>query len=85
MTKATLKMKQILTMHILVNTSSAEFNNLMINKIDEFCFNTFPNADIKVGALASGGGGTPIEIKVSGDDPDVLSEISEQLKPNLLH
>ncbi|MGB2116091.1 MAG: efflux RND transporter permease subunit [Flavobacteriaceae bacterium] len=69
--------------HILVNTSSAEFNNLMINKIDKFCFNSFPNADIKVGALASGGGGTPIEIKVSGDDPDILSKISEQVKTKL--
>ena len=57
----------------------------MINKIDKFCFNTFPNADIKVGALASGGGGTPIEIKVSGDDPDIYQKFQNKLKPNLLH
>lgn len=69
--------------HILVNTSSFEVNQSMINEIDAFCYNNFPNADIKVGLLAAGGGGTPIEIKVSGDDPDQLAAISEQVKLKL--
>lgn len=69
--------------HILVNTSSFNENNAMVAKIDEFAFNSFPNADIKVGSLSSGGGGTPIEIKVSGDNPDELAKIAEQVKLRL--
>lgn len=69
--------------HILVNTSSFTENNNLIAKIDNFTFNSFPNADIKVSALAAGGGGTPIEIKVSGDNPDKLSEISSAVKLKL--
>ncbi|WP_190808749.1 efflux RND transporter permease subunit [Flagellimonas sp. S3867] len=69
--------------HILVNTSSFNENSLMITKLDRFTFDNFPNADIKVGALGSGGSGTPIEIKVSGSDPDELSKISENIKLKL--
>ena len=69
--------------HILVNTTTFLVNNDMISKIDAFAFSNFPNADIKVGLLGSGGGGTPIEIKVSGDDPDKLASISEAIKSKL--
>ncbi len=69
--------------HILVNTSSFEVNNLVISRVDDYCFNHFPNADIKVSSLKSGGGGTPIEIKVSGDNPDQLSAIAETIKSKL--
>jgi multidrug efflux pump subunit AcrB len=69
--------------HILVNTSSFEVNQEMINRLDEFCFNSFPNADTKVAFLGAGPSGDPIEIKVSGDDPDQLSAISERIKLRL--
>ena len=69
--------------HILVNTSSFNENKAMIAKLDAFGFENFPNADIKVGALGSGGGGTPIEIKVSGANPDELAKISENVKIKL--
>jgi len=69
--------------HILVNTSTFLVNTEMINKLDEFCFSNFPNADIKVGSLSAGGGGTPIEVKVSGDNPDMLASISEEIKSKL--
>lgn len=69
--------------HILVNTSSFNENNAMIAKLDNYAFNNFPNADIKVGSLAGGGGGTPIEIKVSGADPDELVKIAESVKLKL--
>ncbi len=69
--------------HILVNTSSYEANQNIINKLDTYCYNSFPNAEIKVGLLAAGPGGDPIEIKVMGDDPDILSTISEQIKLKL--
>lgn len=69
--------------HLLVNTSSFEQNIPMINRLDNYCFNQFPNADIKVGTLAGGGGGTPVEIKISGNSPDELSRIAEQVKIKL--
>ncbi|WP_298551565.1 efflux RND transporter permease subunit [uncultured Algibacter sp.] len=69
--------------HILINTSSFLVNNLMVEKLDAFSFENFPNADIKVGLLGSGGGGTPVEIEVSGDDPDKLASISEEIKAKL--
>ncbi len=69
--------------HILINTSNFLVNNEMVRKLDSFSFASFPNADIKVGLLGSGGGGTPIEIKVSGDDPDKLAEISQTIKTKL--
>ncbi len=69
--------------HILINTSDFIYNNDIVKKLDNYCFNNFPNADIKVGLLGSGGGGTPIEVKISGEDPDVLASLSEQTKQKL--
>lgn len=69
--------------HMLINTSDFIYNNEMVERLDDYCFNNFPNADIKVGLLGSGGGGTPIEIKISGEDPDVLAILSEQTKQKL--
>jgi multidrug efflux pump subunit AcrB len=69
--------------HMLINISDAMFNSAMINRLDLYCFSQFPDAEIKVGALGSGGGGTPIEIKVSGANPDELSKISESVKLKL--
>lgn len=69
--------------HFLVNTSAAVFNNDVVNKIDDYCFNNFPEADIKVGPLGAGGGGVPIEIFVSGKDADVLADLGRQIKSKL--
>ncbi len=69
--------------HILVNTTTFEVNTEMVKRLDAFAFQSFPNADIKVGLLGSGGGGTPIEIKVSGPEPDELSSIAETVKQKL--
>jgi multidrug efflux pump subunit AcrB len=69
--------------HILINTSDFIYNNEMVKKLDAYSFNNFPNADIKVGLLGSGGSGTPIEIKISGENPDILSKLAEQTKEKL--
>jgi multidrug efflux pump subunit AcrB len=37
--------------HILVNTSDFLINNKLIYKLNEYCFNNFPNADIKIKLL----------------------------------
>jgi len=69
--------------HMLINTSDFIYNNEIVKRLDQYCFNSFPNADIKVGLLGSGGGGTPIEVKVSGEDPDKLAQLSETVKQKL--
>lgn len=69
--------------HMLVNTSSGDDNGYVIAKLDSFTFSQFPTADIKVKRLSSGGGGTPIEIKVSGQDSDELAKISAEVKDKL--
>ena len=68
-----------------MNTSSYLVNSELVEKLDAFCFNNFPNADVKVGFLGAGGGGVPIEIKVSGDNPDTLARISERIKSRLFN
>ncbi len=69
--------------HMLVNTSSGDENQRLINLLDDFCFRSFPNADIKVNRLGQGGGGTPIEIRISGNKPDLLTAIADQVKLQL--
>ncbi|OHX64817.1 multidrug transporter [Flammeovirga pacifica] len=69
--------------HILVNTSDQLINIDLINKIDAYCFLKFPDADIKSGLLGAGGGGAPIEIKVSGNDPDQLQVIATSIRKQL--
>ena len=69
--------------HMLINTSHFTQNNAMIAKLDEFAFKNIPSADIRVYPLAAGEAGEPIEIKVSGANPDILSKISETIKIKL--
>ena len=69
--------------HLLVNTTSFEVNGEIIKTLDEYCYKSFPNADIKIARLGSTGGGAPIEIKVSGKDPDKLSAIAAEVKAKL--
>ncbi len=69
--------------HMLVNTSSGDDNQYVIQRLDDFCFNNFPEADIKVKRLGQGGGGTPIEIRVSGTEAETLMAISDEVKSAL--
>jgi len=69
--------------HILVNTSGFFANAALIERLDRWSFEEFPGADIKVGPLGAGGSGTPVEVKVSGDDPDQLAAIAESIKTRL--
>jgi multidrug efflux pump subunit AcrB len=71
--------------HFLLNTSSFEDNDFVTQKLEQFCFQNLPNADISVGPLAGGGGGgKDIEIRVSGDDPEELFNISQNIKQYLI-
>ncbi len=66
--------------HILINTSSGDDNAYIINKLDRFCFQNLPNADIKVSLLGQGGGGTPIEIRIIGENQDTLYDLASATK-----
>lgn len=69
--------------HMLVNTSSGDDNAYVINALDRYATENFPEADIKVKRLGQGGSSTPIEIKVFGSDPSKLLEISDQVRLKL--
>ncbi|TYA56005.1 efflux RND transporter permease subunit [Formosa maritima] len=69
--------------HMLINVSDAIYNTEIVKKLDTYCYSAFPEADIKVSLLGSGGGGTPIEVKISGENPDILAELGEQTKQKL--
>jgi multidrug efflux pump subunit AcrB len=69
--------------HILVNTSSFLVNKDMINKLNSFAFNAFPNADVKVRSLSNSGGAIPIEVRIIGNDADELANIALNVREKL--
>ena len=71
--------------HLLVNTASGEINQVVIDAINRFALDHLPHADVRATRLAGGGGGVPIEVRVSGNDPDELSRIGETIKKKLLN
>ncbi|MDT8377864.1 MAG: efflux RND transporter permease subunit [Desulfotignum sp.] len=66
--------------HLLINTSSGQDNAWIIRELDDFCFNTFADADIKVSLLGQGGGGTPVEIRILGPDQDELYALANETR-----
>lgn len=70
--------------HMLLNTSSFEENQMVVDRLDTYCFSAFPDADVRIAPLAGGGGGgSDVEIRVAGDSPEELFRISEQIKQHL--
>jgi len=67
--------------HLLINTSSFEANADVVKQLDDFTFNSFPDAEVSVGPLAGGGGGgADMEVRIFGDSPDELFRIADELK-----
>jgi len=67
--------------HMLLNTSSYADNEAVIKVLDEFCFASFPNADVRIAPLAGGGGGgADVEVRVSGNSPEELFRLTEEVK-----
>ena len=72
--------------HMLLNTTGDRDNDYVIAKLDKYCFDNFPEADIRVNRLTgAGAAGTPVEIRISGKDPDELAVISKALKEQLVN
>jgi multidrug efflux pump subunit AcrB len=70
--------------HLLLNTTGDKDNEYIISKLDEFCYNNIPDADIKVNRLSgAGAAGTPVEIRISGTDMEKLAQIASDLKQQL--
>lgn len=71
--------------HMLLNSTGDRDNDYIIAKVDSFCFNHIPDADIRVNRLSgAGASGTPVEIRISGSDPEELADISEKVKEKLV-
>jgi multidrug efflux pump subunit AcrB len=67
--------------HMLVNTTRFEANEAVVKKLDKYAFENFPNAEISVGPMgAAGGSKYDVSVRVSGEDPEKLLRISEQVK-----
>ncbi len=72
------------TAHILINTTSDIANQMVIDGLDKFCFNTFPDLSATITRLATGGGSSdPVAIRISGREPEALFEIVETVKTQL--
>lgn len=70
--------------HLLLNTSSFNYNQPVIDQLDAFCFSTFPDADVTVASLAGGGGGgADVAVRISGNSPEELYRISEGIKQQM--
>nr|MBD3622561.1 efflux RND transporter permease subunit [Sunxiuqinia sp.] len=71
--------------HMLLNTTGDVDNDYIIAKVDSFCLNHIPDADIRVNRLTgAGASGTPVEIRISGEDQEQLAVLSEKVKEKLV-
>jgi multidrug efflux pump subunit AcrB len=70
--------------HMLINTSSGLDNELVIQKIDRFCFEQLPDAEVKAKRLSGGGTSVPVEVRLFGPDATVLYRLMEPIKEKLV-
>ncbi len=70
--------------HMLINTTSDDANEIVIDKLRDFTRRNIFDAEIKIDRLVgSGGAEAPIEIRISGDNPDELFRIADRIKTRL--
>lgn len=70
--------------HMLINTTSDAANDIVIQKLRSFADERLLDAEVKIGRLVgSGGAAAPIEIRISGEDPDELFKIADSIKTKL--
>ena len=69
--------------HMLLNTSSGDDNQWVIDRLNAFCFRSFPDAEIRVSRLAGGGGGSDVAVRITGPDPNELFGLAERIKQKL--
>ena len=69
--------------HMLLNTSSGDDNQWVIDRLNAFCFRSFPDAEIRVSRLAGGGGGSDVAVRITGPDPNELFGLADRIKQKL--
>ncbi len=70
--------------HILLNTSSDAVNQHVIDQLEGFCLERFPEMAATISRLQQGGGSAqPIAIRVSGKQMDKLHSIVNEIKHKL--
>jgi multidrug efflux pump subunit AcrB len=70
--------------HMLINTTSDYANDIVIDKLRDFTDRNIFDAEIKINRLVgSGGAEAPIEIRISGREPDELFRIASRIKTRL--
>ena len=70
--------------HMLLNTSSFLENNRVIQELDAFCLENFPDAKTTVASLSGGGGGgSDVEVRIAGESPQELYRLSNLIKQKM--
>ena len=70
--------------HMLLNTTSNEANDLVIQRLRSFVDKNIHDGEIKISRLVGAGGAeAPIEIRISGEDMDELFAIAQRVKKRL--
>lgn len=70
--------------HMLINTTSDKANDIVIGKLRAFTNQNIFDANIKIDRLVGAGGAeAPIEIRLSGRDPDELFKMADRIKTKL--
>ncbi len=70
--------------HMLINTSAGEDNQMVMDKLENFCFNTITDGEVRVKKLTQGGGAAvPVQVRISGKDPVELFRIAGDIKNKL--
>jgi multidrug efflux pump subunit AcrB len=70
--------------HLLLNTTGDVDNEYVIEKLDDYCYHNMPDAAIRVNRLSgAGAAGTPVEIRISGDDNEQLVKIANTMKQQI--
>lgn len=70
--------------HMLLNTTSYKSNNAIIELIDNYAHNNYPNAEVSVSPLGSAGGAKhDVEVRVQGPNIDKLLSITEDVKSKM--
>lgn len=70
--------------HILLNTTSDAFNQVVIERLEAYCIENFPDLKAVVDRLSTGGGSAdPVSIRLTGSDPETLDSIVGEVKERL--